>query len=58
MTSPARAGSTALAANPTAVARNELAKVVVPNGSSRNFQRSARIARLAIIVINDSASQP
>ena len=35
MTSPARAGSTALAAKPTAVARNALAKVVAPSGSSR-----------------------
>ena len=38
---PALAGNTALAANPTAVARNEFANVVAPSGSSRNFQRSA-----------------
>ncbi len=35
MTSPARAGSTALAAKPTAVARNDSPKVVCPSGSSR-----------------------
>ena len=56
MTSPARAGSTLLAANPTAVARNALPKLVVPSGSSRYCQRSARIARFTNIVASDSAS--
>ena len=39
MTSPARAGSTLLAAKPTAVARNAFAKLGVPSGSSRYCQR-------------------
>ena len=56
MTSPARAGSTLLAANPTAVARNAFANLVGPSGSSRYCQRSARIARFTNIVASDSAS--
>ena len=56
MTSPARAGSTVLAANPTAVARNALANEVCPSGSSRYFQRRARIARFTTIVASESAS--
>src|SRR4051812_48765284 len=56
MTSPARAGNTLLAAKPTAVARNALAKRVRPSGSRRNCHRNARIARLTIIVESDSAS--
>ena len=39
MTSPARAGRIVLAAKPTAVARNELAKLGRPSGSSRYCQR-------------------
>ena len=50
MTSPARAGSRLLAANPTAVARNALPKPACPSGSSRYCQRHARSARLANIV--------
>ena len=56
MSSPARAGSTLLAANPTAVARNALAKLAVPRGSSRYCQRHDLIARLTNIVRSDSAS--
>ena len=56
MTSPARAGSTLLAAKPTAVARNALAKLVGPSGSNRYRQRSDRIARLTNIVASEIAS--
>jgi hypothetical protein len=56
MTSPARAGSTVLAANPTAVARNELAKLGLPSGSSRYCHRHDLMARFTSIVNKDSAS--
>src|SRR3989442_1433910 len=56
MTSPARAGSTLLAAKPTAVARKAFANVAFPSGGSRYCQRNARMARLASIVASDRAS--
>src|SRR5437763_1212081 len=56
MTSPARAGSTLLAAKPTAVARKALAKLVGPSGSNRYRQRSDRIAKLTNIVASDRIS--
>ena len=57
MTSPARAGSTALAAKPTAVARNALPKLVAPSGSRRYCHRTARIARFTNIDASDRPSQ-
>ena len=39
-----------------AVARNALANVVGASGSSRYFQRRARIARFTTIVANENAS--
>ncbi len=56
MTSPARAGSTALAANPTAVALNAFTKLGIPSGSSRYCHRQARIATFTNIVASDNAS--
>src|SRR5438132_1397502 len=56
MTSPARAGNTVLAANPTAVARNALPNRTFLSGSSRYCHRYARIARFATVVANDSIS--
>ena len=41
MTSPARAGSTPVAANPTAVARKELPKLTRPSGSSSTASEGA-----------------
>src|SRR5687768_5494357 len=56
--SPAAAGRKLRAAKPTAVARNELAKLALPRGWSRNCQRQARITRLRMIVRNDRNSHP
>ena len=57
MTSPARAGSTLLAAKPTAVARNAFANVVVTERLEQSIASAARGSRgSANIVASDKAS--
>ena len=55
ITSPARAGNTADAANPITVVRNTLRNFVGPNGPSRYCQRSARIRNVRAVSAIDKA---
>ena len=57
MTSPARAGSRKLAANPMTVARKAVPKWVGPIGASRYCQRSARSTYVSAVRIEGEHEQ-
>ena len=57
ITSPARAGSRKLAANPITVVRKAFAKWVGPIGASRYCQRSARSTYVSAVTIRASTSR-
>src|SRR4029079_1587669 len=57
-TSPARAGRSALAANPMSLVRSALLKCTRPIGWSRYCQRSARNRYAAAVVTSASSSRP